>query len=428
MDLVRLMIYQTNFPDKVLRPNWYNEKKSVKSLDILECGVEFIAKNAFNMKQFEMVDRLSFISNPAITFENGALNGLPHLERLVFCNGSIANTNYIFLEPIAMSMHLLAVAQSSTPTNWYNLIGSIVLPKLHQISFVSIEAFPKIITPNSFTKIPNIELIYLLKCGIEAIMPHSFDHLANSIYAVNLRGNHLKTLPGNLFDKLTRMVFDDSLYVENPWQCTSDLIRLSVKCNCHFEFDCNDEFPDSEMSDETSLLNGDKSVWNKQKCANHYGTNALRINFTTIFNLKKVERDKMDYLYIKGSKRILFYLLVLWRTNDDAIKATIETRCIYLTSKYAAIPPMNTEANSYFACALDDKQSIKVWPLNCFSFSIKANNSLIDYRVIVGLGLCYFIMFWLSLLCGAYLAQHGSTTITYVLGVFNISKLIILSF
>lgn len=425
-DHVFLIIYQTDFPGKILRPQWYVEETSIDYLDINRCNIKSIAKDAFNSKQFTNLDLLSFLSQPSLTFEKGAFNGLNNLKRLIFVNVSIANLYYNFLEPLAKNLHVLSLSQIIGPMNLCNYVGSIELPNLHKLSCTANENFPKVITPNTLTKVPTITYIYLINCGIEAIMPHSFDHLPKTVFAINLRENRLVTLPSNLFDAFPIILMAADLYEHNPWKCTRDLIKLSVKFNCHFEFDCNDGLSGPKTSGESLMENeGGRSIWDKQKCANHYGTNTLRISFTTAFILKIIERNELDYVYVKSSQRATFYLLLMWRKNDNTDRASIESRCVFTRAKYAAIWIRNTEISTYFACTFDDNQSIKVWPMNCFSFSIKASQPRIYEKLVVVMGLCYLIVFLISLVCGGFVVERRTFLIACSVGAFTRPKIVV---
>lgn len=258
-------------------------------------------------------------------------------------------------------------------------------------------------------------------------MPHSFDHLPETVYAINLKENRLVTLPSNLFDALPTIFIVAELFADNPWKCTRDLIKLSVQFDCHFAFDCNDGLSGPRTSDESLVENeGARSIRDKQKCAYHYGTNALRINFTTEFNLKRIERSDLDYVYVKSSRRTTFYLLLMWQKNDNIDRTAIESRCVFTKAKYAAIWIRTTEISTYFACTFDDNQSVKVWPMNCFSFSIKVSQPWIIYeRLVVTLGLCYLIVFLISLVCGVFLVERGTFLIACGAGTFTRPKIVV---
>lgn len=115
-----------------------------------------------------------------------------------------------------------------------------------------------------------------------------------------------------------------------------------------------------------------------RQCSHHYGTNALRVNFSTAFRIHLIENGTK--LYFKNSKRILFRIIIADGAN---------ARCINIAAKHAAILLRQFEipAGILSACVLDPIENGTVSPLHFISFNVQRNNVWLnesDKRLVSG--------------------------------------------
>lgn len=400
-----MKLYKISFIDQTIAPNWYKDKTHLNSLALIGCGIRYIQQDAFNNKQFEQLSHFSLQTNPIVDIDGGAFNGLKHLISITFMETAL-NVNYKFLTPIAATITSIFISRLSGKTNVYNIIGSIEWPKIETISIF--EQPIEIVTPNTITKVPNIEIIAISYCGIEVIVAKSFDHLLQSLGAITMRGNNLKTLPSTLFDHLN-LYFNDIFFQDNPWECTCDFLKLRQKFNYNFDFVCteNEIIPicTNENADDLMALNKSQT---KRKCQNLYGTNFLRVTYAAKFQLKIMWSDQK--IYIKSSQRIKFHLIMF--ENMNSAGDHLYSNCIRTTAKYASVALLNKPfgVRVHMACAIDDHTLQGVWPLNCFSFTINkpnqmwiADNPKVYALAIVIVAFC--TIFFVSIFLGTLLAR-----------------------
>lgn len=401
------------FDAQTLTSHWYKDKTHLTCVALIGCDIKIVQYDAFNREPLRKLKKLSFESSPSpIFFENGALNGLPNLKKLLFRNVSMVNLNYRLLQPIGIYLKSLACSKLTDTINWHNLIGGTALFKLDKISFTDLDNFVKAITPNTFTKLPAIGIISLIRCRIESIAAGSFDHLGQTLKIIYLRGNQLNTLPGNLFDCLINSLLRSTDFTENPWDRTCDLLTIVNKYNFHFEFvGGENNWPDcTNNSAETALVTDGVTL--KLKCTTVNEASTFLVNVTTTMNLKMMERNGDQIVYVKSLKRRRFYLLLLWewknRSVVDAGGVSNDKHCVFTTAKYAEVMLRQTVATTFFACAIDSYKLFKVFPVNCISIRTKMRNLWIDGELkiylLVSLITIYVLIFVISSICTVHFA------------------------
>lgn len=383
------------FPRRTLAPSWYKDQKRINYLTLNRCDVNAIEKNTFNIEQFAMLRVLRFEFMRGIYLMDGALNGLTNLRKLRFYETWIVKFSYRIFGPINVSLESIMFYGVRSSMNVYNLFGSIRLEHLTKIHLMEIDQFDKILTSNLIAKVPIVEVIMLYNCGIEAIADGAFDHVARTLTALILRKNKLKALPRNLFDSL--VIFRHLNLIDNPWECTCDLLEVKEKVGSAFDFVCNSmEVMNCTGTEGIIELNSRE----QRKCCNHFGTNFARIDFTTHFQLKRMPPSR--FTYVKNSKRCRYYLIAF--TNN-------KLQCFSATGKYAAIPIIDEAFGVCTICAMDSLELRTVWPLNCVPFSLYSPEVWIngEWRM-AGLSAFVavnFINFVLFVVLGAYLVKHN---------------------
>lgn len=352
------MLYKYTPPDLTLKSAWYKDITPITYLSIHECNINAIEANAFFLPAFQNLRTITFIINKPIEIKVGTFNGIP--LSYIYINvieRSLLNLQYNFLNSVSQTLMKLTLVHLNSRTNIFNIIGGVSLAKLNSLSFQYCYELLRVITPTTITKVPLMKCLAINKCDVEIIEEGSFDHLVN-LEIINLRFNRLRTLPFGLFEN-SPILLGDPMFYGNPLECTCIFIDLQRKFPGCFHFVCNAEI---EKPNCTFPITSERS--NSHKCSSQYGTNSLRVNFSINLRLKYVTTNEYEYIFVKCSKRIKFYLLIMNENN-------FAPHCILATAKYAAFYLANEYGNSgvYTVCGLDVQSTQMIWPKNCASFN-----------------------------------------------------------
>lgn len=392
--LLLFVFHKMKYPS--LKFNWYEDKAPISELMFYDCIIPIIEKNAFATNQFKHLKILTMTMTTPIEFKYGAFNYIK-IQQLHISFTAVINWHYNLLEPIAGSLNQITIRDLAKPINIFNIIGSVPLPRLYLLTIRNISENMRVLTSNTISNVPSITVLGLKYCNIEIIKEGAFDRLT-ALAAIILRNNRLKTLPHNLFDN-TLIVFASLVFVDNPWECTCDFMELRQRFPTSFNFICNTE---NEQPNCTLPLVS--SQYESRVCWFHYGTNSLRITFSTNFRLKYVSTEQ--YIFVRNSKRILFFLLLFNSENS-------KRQCILATAKYAGINVRKGlfDVNTYTLCAVDDPTILQIWPRNCISFhrlSYDANFNEREWKflVIFGIMSISLLSFLVSILAGVYLGRY----------------------
>lgn len=353
---MRFVIYGKRFINQTLSANWYKDQTCIHDLVFSFCDLKIIERNVFVIKQFNDLWNLTFLDLPSLQIRSGAFDGLPNLRRLIFHRLQIVNANYRFMDQIANKVESLVLQLLQQPLNMYNILGALPLPQLMYLTIRKVDIYVRF-TSNSITNAPNLEILSLNECGIEVLEKGCFNGFP-LISAIRLGRNKLKTLPVNIFKTLV-------LYLEfyhlmgNPWECDCSLAYFIREYPGILDAECNDDETYNFYDQCQSADDGANSM--SSKCSDHFGTNSLRITYTTKF-LIKIDYTA-EHIFLKSQSRRKLYLLTFAARNayGDAV-------CWTTTAKYSAIAlnRISSVGTMPTICALDMQE--KVWPLNCISF------------------------------------------------------------
>lgn len=388
------------FLKQQLSDNWYHDQSSIHELLFCSCEFEVVMANAFNKTQFETLRSLEFRAMPSLTFTLNAFDGLCNLEYLYFSDATIVKLHHRFLKPVINSLLEIQLYRTNVHANKYHLIGSEQLLSLQRFAMYAGDVIHRILTPNSITKVPRMHYLQMIRCGIEAITKHSFDHLAKHLRILNLRENELKTLPITLFDAIHPSISHIRLQ-NNPWSFSCELVEIKRKFIDSIEFSNNFAIRD-EKNCRPWRVDTQDTKFGKESCLKQYGTNAIRIQHAMAFRLKIIEDGK--FLYVKTMQRSKFYLLRRFRGRL--------VDCVMATAKYAAIAISPNQPNGVHSiCALDDRWEEKLWPLNCMAYHVHADMDIwIEYEwkimVTVILASVYLTAFVCGTVAGIYVAKR----------------------
>lgn len=353
-----------------LTPNWYTGRRTVHSLVFEKCHVSRIRTRAFAGAHTANISQLLFANfKRGLTLDFGAFDGLNKLWALQFTDCCLIDITYRIMESVTHVIQFFTYSMcKSVLVNTTDLIGGIKMPFCMKIHFESLRLTYKIITSNTLTHVPSLSSLSLIDCGIEVITLGAFDHLPRTMHTIDLRKNLLKTIPSTLFDKLPNAIIRDYLFINNPWQCTCDILTLQKKYEANFGFVCRDYEP--QLHCPVSSDRKDISWREKRVCSTHYGTNVMRIRYPSKYriNLNNDNGDGWSY-YIKadGQQYSVSYLLRI--TSDPKYHLCLRLR--NTKAPYDAI--RNTGFNNigiHTICIIDDPASEHIWPLNCISYTI----------------------------------------------------------
>lgn len=398
------MFLSVDFEYATIAEDWYKDHVNIAIIKFLQCTLKYIDSNAFKLPTLRNLQTIEFYSHNPIEFHVDAFNGLNRLQTLTLMCPFIQNTNYKLFAPIAGSLNTLVMSYASV--NMYNLIGGIQMKNIEFLYFKDLP-FSSTVTSNSLTKLPKIIGLQLDTCEIETIEYGAFNDISGTLFWLSLKGNKLIKLPSDFFKKL-KIFIGPSVFENNPWKCDCNFFKIVKSLPNVFELICARDlwatFQSECQPDNTVTDVAESKQVVIRKCSAHYGTNALRITFTTFYQFKMHE----SYLMIKGSQRRRFYLFLMSPFSEQNL-----TQCFRVTAKYAAIFFSRFVASHglYVSCVMDYRYSGNVWPLNCASFHILQPNIWIHNDLkewaIFGAVLVYLVNFAVSCFIGICMVKRN---------------------
>lgn len=365
-----------------------------------------IEKNAFKRPPLHNIVNISFSLLPTLEFQRGAFNGLTKLARLTLLRIPLLKFSYNTMNQIANTLMLFTATYVGFPSNMYNVIGSVQLNSLRQITFRNIKGIYRIITRNSITNVPLLKYLILPDSGIEVIEAGAFDSLKENLVALSLQRNKLRTLPAYLFVEIYVGLYKSD-FIDNEWDCDCALALISSYKNYFYSFGCADDeiakLHETCTYDHIDLPN---ATIKSRKCIDHYGTNSLRITFSTKFliRVKYIE----GIIYLKVRVRAQFYLLAFSKSMVGSAMI-----CFTSTAKYSAIAlhKILVKDEVISVCLMNDETA--VWPLNCVSFRYEPFKSSLwldeneTIILIIGFTIGNMMVFMISICIGIWFTIHN---------------------
>lgn len=366
-----------------------------------DCNLYVIKANAFDAPGLHELRSLVIHSITHITFHTGALNALRQLSHFELDNSTV-RSDYELFAPVATTLRSILL-NACTNTNLFNFLAPI---RLYQIMAVYISMVQNIqtVTPNTISNMPNIRTLRMSSCGIETITNDAFAHPdLRRLTILRMDDNRLKTLPAKLFAKIG-IAFARHFFEGNPWECTCDIMVLGALYRDAFGYVCydSDRMPNCTMQsdrNETQLTTGIVS----QRCYHHYGTNLLRVNFTTVYYLRF--NRTLNRIYIRGSNRLTFKLVFMCNR--------VVADCQFATAKYAAFTLSDLLPGIYIVCAIDSRTKQTVWPLNCATIRLHYGDnhgwiSMANRNSVICVFICINIFgFVIAIILGIWLVYHN---------------------
>lgn len=421
-------------------PKWLETNLQITELVIQDVKtINEIEANAFAGQAFKNLQALELINMRLDYFQKNMLNGLISLHTL-----HVTQMEFQFIEEncLAAVPHLRSIlfeAISDQVIDVRNLTGTMTLD-LMQIVSLRENNLENSINENTFFGLSNIKSLFLTNSKICSIGSKSFDRIQRTIQLIDLRGNHLRTLPdGLLLQLLMRNDVKISLS-KNRWRCNCDLVALrkliiskplqfedvnEVKCSQPKElveqavasawFCCQD----ADKSQYGSCIGEDTEM--------HPVLTAIRCSYTEIPNLHikfKITKNLVDSQFIINLQDITSDLaLVSFASANSTIKLFPyqSLRCWTHIKRTMKIKIDNIQ-NRFVFCFMN-RTTANFFPLTCqtvhmlndnFSVIISGENlSFISY-VLIAISVCV-VTFILSVLIGVILKL-------FLMASFNLMK------
>lgn len=277
---------------------------------------------------------------------------------------TIGRYDYELLAPVASTLQMITLSNVST-SNMFNLFGSV---QLWRVSYVSVTYMDqlRVITSNTIANVPNVKEIRLSHCGIATITGNAFDHLNSTLATLHLNNNQLKTLPAELFDNINvDMEWLSFRHNSYSFMCTCDIMELGGMFPNVFGPICEVAQVYGTLPDCNGYVRGPHAIVGQEarRCYNHYGTNAIRIDYTAPYWLRRNAEENL--LLVTGTTRTRFRLIIMNEQNN---------KCYTTVAKYAGFPLDQLSFGVYLACVVDVRWERKIWPLNCVAVYLDAGD------------------------------------------------------
>lgn len=400
---LQIIFSGAKFTNGSLLFNWYKDTTQMNALAFLNCDLKIIEVGAFNSKSFNKLRQLTFHEIPFLAISVGAFDHLNSIDHVNFDTSNLINLNYRFLNKIAQKLRFIIIRYINL--NTYNVLGALPLLNLEVITMFRVN-MPARFTSNAVSNAPNLLLLSMSSCGIEVLEAGCFDRFP-LILVIRLSDNYLKTLPIQIFRNFNVKLAYDYLR-GNPFECDCNVAMFNLDFSGIFDVDCaalelnelnyNCNRTDSQMNVAASEA---------RKCLRHFGTNTLRITYTTKF-LIKINYVK-KYIFLKSPNRGKFYLIALDETRSYA-----DAICWTTTAKYAAISliAVASISDTPTICVMDMFKT--VWPLNCISFRIDTHEIDVEWLsendkpfILTITTILSIALFLLSIGGGTLIARHN---------------------
>lgn len=427
------------FHNGIISTNWLRTTNiSISSLKMHLHSNQKITPNAFNSSAFEYLESLTLQHVTANRLSVGIFNGLKSIKEIQFFNANINEFENGILDGLQDTLNSFTMI-GSTQRKAIAIDGLTSMGQFGQHSLRTLtirQNLSRTLRTTTFRKIIALNQLNLSHCEIEVIPRKIFDKLGSGLATIDLSGNKLKTLPGDLFDILFNSQRSTmTVYVgDNPWHCDCDLREFQSNIRKHVRFhgriQCEtpaiykgtdvervslcDTRPTSRTSSTHSLAD-DYTVL--QECNSMDGFLPVETIDIQCRSQLIVQIDSANGTVGLELQYVTADLVVVWfdnRTlhqrsngNDSATANCVmpDNRLVYLDN---LMPDM-----VYTACLMQ-KHSTVVSPLDCLSFSTIAQEYeppvwLTDRHrgLTVGLSVCGILVFVLfGLMMGYWILRR----------------------
>lgn len=196
-----LNIENIDFPNGIIDHNWYTGNESIHDLNFVGCTFHEIRPSAFQSSAFSELHFFLIINTAPIQYHYEIFNGLQSVQHIHFRGVSFQNIDNTFMHSLNRKLNSFIYQQFPHNLILNAFFAAVKMSNLEYITVTSITpAIPRILSAANFTGLRVIKLISLQDFGIELIMEHTFDFVAETLEKLFLGGNQIKHLSYILFE------------------------------------------------------------------------------------------------------------------------------------------------------------------------------------------------------------------------------------
>lgn len=416
-----------SFKNGIISPNWFKTTNiTISNLKIHLQNVRDLQQNAFNCLAFKYLKSLTLQHLTVKRLSAGVFNGLKSIKEIQFLNASIDEFENGILDGLEETLNIFTLiclpqrkAIAIDGITKYGLYGQ------HSLKNLTIrQNLSHTLRADTFLKIIALQQLNLSHCEIEIIERKTFDILGNDLEMLDLSGNKLKTLAGDVFD----IVYHNQgsamkVYIgDNPWHCDCDLtdfqtvlrnhnmgFRGRIQCETPHLYKATDvedaslcEITPTSRTSSTQSLSNDYTVL--QECNSIDGflpveTIDIQCRSQLIQIVTSNGSIGLELQYVTSD------LVVVWFDNRTVHQRSNNTgpntaNCVMPENRLVYFD--NLMPDMVYTVCLMQKHSTLVSPLDCLSFSTIASGYeepiwLTDHDkgVTIGLSVCGILFFLL---------------------------------
>lgn len=211
--------------------NWYTGHHKVDALFLSDCNFQIIHSDAFTSPALTDIYQLFICYNqPILHFDKQAFRQLSNLQALHvhFTAISVLEPNMFYA--MRKTLTTFTYLEHGDTLSLSDIFAEIRMSRLYLVSIQTCSdqapcKISKSLSCGTFAGLAIIRLLKLINCGIEFIGSGTFDFIGETLVALDLYKNRIKTVPVDLF-----FVFIDNHHPEK----TLTVINDNTTCDCHF--------------------------------------------------------------------------------------------------------------------------------------------------------------------------------------------------
>lgn len=278
--------------------------------------------------------------------------------------------------------------------------------------------------PLNFTGLPNLATIEMNQCKIQAIAENTFDKLSKSLKRLDLRNNHLKSLPLEIFNEIVYNILNIHLD-GNPWMCHENLTRISAKLrqnNIFFDIgDCINGIPGadptSKPTTDMQTTFGSTVPMDKEMCVDKFlpkhGNFSIRYNEKfKVICIESFQNGPSQHF----NMIVLFFSHCVTNQTSETCREKKAKWCSKVrtsTGSVISIPLPQKDNRVVHSICVVRENSNELHPLHCLSFTPKKtiivyDDIWISYNTkywVISTATCGFIFTFLIGIFIAYVAH-----------------------
>lgn len=376
-----------------MAPNWYTGYENLHTLHIASSNLTAIEADAFDWISFRKLKTISITVKNQIEYKTGMLNNLLSLETLSLQeDGAFARFGNKLLEPVAKTLfwfYYTYVFARDGVHDFNDFFGDVKLSRLESLKVISLRR-PVIqsaaLGPNNFTGFKAVQDMDIVSCGIVLIMENTFDYIGETLKRLDLTGNNLKIIRGDVFHPLLDSKKSLKLYSKfidlqgNPTVCNCAFYALRnmtlisfgytkyqldiMKCGNSDENDIDDVHTTTNC-DTSQLIHTERF---------HVANAGVEIYAFPRFQINLILKGTS--LVIRQFSRSKFRLLIQNHNEQDDRKKTRcpnkwwmseSVHCLLLRDTIEKIPVAEFIRNSKLTtfCVIYVSAFKRIWPLHC---------------------------------------------------------------